>query len=71
MGYRGLANTITEAHDRKHIIKQEVPPGRPSEVSKTVADNVPILLHGDKYGKLRKEGLGVDHNERKEKKLEA
>jgi hypothetical protein len=71
-GYMTYKKFIYKEHhidDRKNVINKEVPP-RPSEVSKAVAENAPIAINANRYETLRKEGLGVDHEEWKAKKRE-
>jgi hypothetical protein len=75
MAYRRM-DAFDKTDDRKRrkriIMTQQAPPApMQSEVSKTVAENTPIVMNADKYDKLRNEGLGVDHGEWKEKKMNA
>lgn len=69
MTYKTFLYKEHQIEERNQVIREEVPP-RPSEVSKTVAENAPITMNAKRYETLRKEGLGVDHNEWKAKKRE-
>jgi len=70
MTYKKAIYQEHEIDDRKNVINEQVPP-KPTEVTKSVADNMPNVMNAQRYDSLRKEGLGVEHEEWKKKKNQA